>query len=378
GGGNVRGVAKQCETGDVRGAASADGEGRAAGVGVEGAHRGVERRGVGFVEQTALLRCGEEPGTDPFREDEDVADGGVGVAEDAARIGAAGHGDAELELFVDDGVATDDDRAGLVDLVLPAAQDFGEDLERQLAGGETDDVERGERLAAHGVDVGEGVGGGDLAEGVGVVDDRREEVDGLDEREIVGEDEHAGVVEGLAPDEEPGIGVEREGAEGGREIAGPELGGAPGTAGERRQPDALAGARDGRGRYRNAHMGISVIHPQLRYDTIRILNSACRPGRHGTATMASISTSTPRGSADTCTVDRAGRASPSARPYTSFTTGKSFMSWRYTVVFTTFAQFAPTVASTAARLAITRSVCAATPPPTTCPVAGSIAICPAV
>ena len=47
--------------------------------------------------------------------------------------------------------------------------------------GEGGDAERGQGPAPHGVDVRERVGGGDLAEGEGVVDHRGEEVHGLDE-----------------------------------------------------------------------------------------------------------------------------------------------------------------------------------------------------
>ena len=57
-----------------------------------------------------------------------------------------------------------------------------------------DEVERGDRRRAHRVDVRQRVGGGDAAERVRVVDDRREEVDGLHDRQVVGELDDAGVV----------------------------------------------------------------------------------------------------------------------------------------------------------------------------------------
>ena len=86
------------------------------------------------------------------------------VAENALRMHASGDREAELQLLVDDAVAADDDRARLVHLVLTAAQDLGEHLERQLARRKADDVQRRERLAAHRVDVGQRVRRGDLAE----------------------------------------------------------------------------------------------------------------------------------------------------------------------------------------------------------------------
>ena len=49
-----------------------------------------------------------------------------------SRVHAARDGEAVLQLVVHDGVATDDVRARLVHLVLAAAQDLGENLERQL------------------------------------------------------------------------------------------------------------------------------------------------------------------------------------------------------------------------------------------------------
>ena len=48
------------------------------------------------------------------------------------RMHASGDGQSELELLVDDRVAADDDRTGLVHLVLPAAQDLGEHVDREL------------------------------------------------------------------------------------------------------------------------------------------------------------------------------------------------------------------------------------------------------
>ena len=67
--------------------------------------------------------------------------------------------------------------------------------------------------------------------------------------------------------------------------------------------------------------------------------------------------------AATCTVERAGRASPSMRPYTSFTRGKSAMSCRKTVVFTTSLQLAPAALEHGrGGSCITRSVCATTSP----------------
>ena len=60
--------------------------------------------------------------------------------------------------------------------------------------GEANERQRSQRLTTHGVDVAERVGGGDLAEDVGIVDDGSEEVDRLDERRLRRELIHAGIV----------------------------------------------------------------------------------------------------------------------------------------------------------------------------------------
>ena len=75
-----------------------------------------------------------------------------------------------------------------------AAQDLAQHLAPELLERERDQVEGGQRPRAHRVDVRERVGGGDPAEVVWVVDDRREEVDRLDDRQLVADAVDAGVV----------------------------------------------------------------------------------------------------------------------------------------------------------------------------------------
>ena len=84
-------------------------------------------------------------------------------------------------------VPADDDRAGFVDRVVSALQHCRQHFEREAIGGIGDDVERRERLAAHGVDVGKRVRRRDAAERVGIVDDWGEEVHRLDQREVIAE-----------------------------------------------------------------------------------------------------------------------------------------------------------------------------------------------
>jgi len=133
---------------------------------------------------------------------------------------------------------------------------------------------------------------------VRVVNDRREEVDRLHDRDVIGYAKNPRVIERFVTDEDSRIGLSRERRERGGQVARTHLGRSTRAARELRQAeDVLA---------------------RVRHKT--------RPATYLTIAMTSISTRTPRGRPATCTVDRAGRASPITRPYTSFTRGKSAMS----------------------------------------------------
>ena len=103
--------------------------------------------------------------------------GGV-VAQQPVRIGDAGDRHPVLGFRIVDGMAADHRAAGLLGHRQPTTQHLGEQLHRQHAARPADQVDRDHRTAAHRVDVGERVGGGDAAPVVGVVDDRGEEVGG--------------------------------------------------------------------------------------------------------------------------------------------------------------------------------------------------------
>ena len=103
-------------------------------------------------------------------------------------------------------------------------------------------------VAAHRVDVRERVGGGDPAEVVRVVDDRREEVDRADDRQVVAEAVDAGVVGGVEADEHVGIGVAWESpVEQRADRRGRHLARAAGAVGERcegNEPPTYDAARE--------------------------------------------------------------------------------------------------------------------------------------
>jgi hypothetical protein len=120
-------------------------------------------------------------------------------------------------------VAADDRGAGRRDGIGAAAQDLAQDLRAERLEREGDEVERRHRPPAHRVDVRERVGGGDPAERVRVVDDRREEVGGLHDRQLVRERHDARVVGGVGGDEHARVDRAREAREDRAQVGGGQL-----------------------------------------------------------------------------------------------------------------------------------------------------------
>jgi hypothetical protein len=102
---------------------------------------------------------------------------------------------------IDDGVSSGDRKPRLGCFLRTAAEDLLQRLERKLIGGKGGDGEPEDRRGAHRVDVGDGVRRGDGAEEVGVVDDRREEIDRLRNRNIAGDANNRRVVVGAVTDD---------------------------------------------------------------------------------------------------------------------------------------------------------------------------------
>ncbi len=236
---DVREMTEQAEAGDVGGATAVERDCGAASNVVERRHRRDERGQVTSDQLSGLGRRRKNASADGLRENQDVADSGASVGEHAAWVDPASNGQAKLYLVVGDCVATNDYRARRVDDVLPSAENLAEHFDRQLARREGSDVHRGEGLAAHRVDIGQCVGGCNATEVVRVIDDRREEVNGLDEGEIVGQAKDPRVVEGLMTDKQTGINAPGERRERTGEVARTQLGRSTSAARELRQTEQL-------------------------------------------------------------------------------------------------------------------------------------------
>ena len=157
-----------------------------------------------------LPRRGENSVSDRFGDNDLIAGFGPGVREEEVRMRPPRNCQAVLQLGIDNGVPADNQRSGFVHFLLTAGENFSQHLERQLAGRKRDDVECRHWLAAHGVDIGQRICRGDLTEIERIVDNRREEIHCLYQRDVVGQAKDPSIVERLAADEQSWISLFRK------------------------------------------------------------------------------------------------------------------------------------------------------------------------
>ena len=154
---------------------------------------------LGLGEKPAPFRVGENAGADGLGEDQGVPGTDAVVPEDPVRMHEACHAETVFWNGVLDGVAAYHDGACFPHLVIAAQQDVVHILVGQALR-EHEHVHGQLCLAAHGPDVGKGVGGSDLAVFVGIVHCRREDVHGLDQGHLIGDLVNCGVVRRIISD----------------------------------------------------------------------------------------------------------------------------------------------------------------------------------
>ena len=120
-----------------------------------------------------------------------------------------------------------------------ALEHVAEQLGGQLVDVPAHQVQREQRGAAHGVDVGHAVGGRDAAPGAGVVDHRGDEVGGEHQGALVREAPDGGVVAGQGPDQEVRITGRCYTTHDVRQLARGELARSAGAVRERREARRL-------------------------------------------------------------------------------------------------------------------------------------------
>ena len=166
-----------------------------------GGHGGVHGAGGSFAH--AVGRA-DEAHTQRLGEDELVAGLSRIIGREAAGVHETGDGQAVLHAGVGDGVASREDAPRLGHFFGAAAQDLAEDVQIHALR-EADEVQCSLHLAAHGVNIAEGVCRRDLAEGVGVIHHRREEVHRLHQRDVVGDAVDGRIVPAVVAHEKVGV-----------------------------------------------------------------------------------------------------------------------------------------------------------------------------
>lgn len=205
--GHAVGMAGQAKSGDVGGRVGAGGNHGVAAHVVEHGHAG--DRGVKefLAARACLVGRGGETGPQRLGEDQLIAGPGGGVGEDLLGMDDAGDRVTKLDLAIAHRVPADDDGAGLLKAVDASLKHFFKPRQfRVLVVGITQEVQAGERLAAHGVDIAQGVGGRDLTIQKWIIDHWRKKVDGLDQGDLVREAIDPRVVVRFGTDEEVWIG----------------------------------------------------------------------------------------------------------------------------------------------------------------------------
>ncbi len=167
----------------------------------------------------------DDSGAERLREHEGITSPYADIADHAGGMHDACDGHAELRLRIDDAVATDDDGPSFSTRSAPPLRMSPRMLQVQFAFGKGHDVQRRPGLRSHCVDVAQRVCRRDLTEGIRVVDNGREEIDGVDNGQVPSKAEYPGVVIRFGADDYIGVLESWQAAQDLLEVCGTELGG---------------------------------------------------------------------------------------------------------------------------------------------------------
>src|SRR5258705_7695639 len=131
---------------------------------------------------------------------------GAGIREYGGRGDRVGARITELDFEILDGVTAEQRDPRLAEFVEAAAENGADRFRFEAFFRKCCDRQRRQRPAAHRIDVADGIGGGDLAVAVWVVDNRREKIDGLDERRAALPPVHTRIVRGPEVDQDTVVG----------------------------------------------------------------------------------------------------------------------------------------------------------------------------
>ena len=160
-----------------------------------------------FRPQPLLLLCrGQDADAQRLGQKQQIAVAGGIVALEIGQLHQAVDGEAKDGLGRVDTVAAGQGDAGLP-TGLSASVDHGlRDFSAELVDGPAEDGDGHQRRAAHGVDIADGIGGGDPAKREGIIDDGHEKIGGRDQAAAIAQIDHRGIILALMADQKPRIG----------------------------------------------------------------------------------------------------------------------------------------------------------------------------
>ena len=228
----------------------------------------------------------DDPQAQRLAQHEEVAGLGPGVGDDGGRMHPADDGEPEDRLLRLDRVSADDRDARLARLVAGPPEDLDEHLGRQGTAGESHDAQRRQGRAGHRVHVAQGVGRRHGAEVIGPVHDRREEVGGQDQRQVVAHLVDRGIVGRRVTDQHVGVVDRRQAGQEREQVVRRLLGRASRPLGELGQPDRI---QVGHGRLPRSRIGgaPATIHPTHVGLPSIIPGAGLRGLRHASSRMSS-------------------------------------------------------------------------------------------
>ena len=238
-------MAEQSKPGDVGAGANESALGEDGANAVQRAHGG-----HGFFHQLGRGQIsfdagGDDSGSQRLGQDEQIPGARGGVGHHAAGRDQSRDGKSENRLRIANGMPPHDRATGFGRFGEPAAQNIGNRFFREKILGHPHDVQRRQGTAAHGIDIGQRIGGGDLPVQKGIIHDGREKIDGLHQGAIAVNAINAGVIGGGGAHEQMGIARHfGEPSQNLRQSLLAELGRSTGAGGERRQFNDLFARHD--------------------------------------------------------------------------------------------------------------------------------------
>ena len=186
------------------------------------------------LRELRLGRCGDDADAEGLRKDQHVSRLRAAVGPDPLRVHEAADRKPVNRLCSVNGMSAGDDGAGLIGLVVAAPQNFLDGLLLHAVGN-AHDVEAELRLAAHGINIAEGIGRRDLPVKEGIVHNRRKKVRGLDQCPFLVQKINAGVITFVIAYQQTIIGMGSEALQKPGQGAGTHLGTAACTDRQLRQ-----------------------------------------------------------------------------------------------------------------------------------------------